>query len=257
MFLSVPAHAQLPLSVEQLMVPSNRWQTVLAVSQSSRTLGHPSLLQTSLVGTTTSLGLRYGVGEKLELNVQAVQSRQRTRQTFSGAAEQHSSGDSQIGVRLGANWLLRSEDRWPALLIEMRSPLLLQDQRERGLARSYGITLTSYKSIDPVVLSVSANTEILSNSGADAAANPSIAWRIQPRVNLALNPVVTLVAGLSYDYQPPVTDEENADTPSEHSVTLELGLGYAVSRNNTVFLTMQSSAERGQSSIALQWLRTF
>lgn len=251
---SPDALAQLPLSIEQLMVRQATWQSVLSVHQSISSVGHPSLLQTSDAQSSASLALRYGLSDRIELNLQLTQNQQRQRNLQFGEEQPALQKNSRNRLQLGVNWLVRDEDHWPAMLLELRSAAFMGEVD----ADAISFSMTTYKSLDPVVLSLTLGADVPANTGRTDHGRGSLSWRAQPRVNVALNPKVSLLVGFSFVYRDSHAQPQlGFDMPSQQRIALDLGFGYALSKSTTIFVNAQSAAEAGQSALSLQWLQSF
>lgn len=249
------AFAQLPLSIEQLMVRQATWQSVLSLQQSVSGVGHPSLLQTFDAQSSASFALRYGLSDRIELNLQLARNQQRQRNLQFGEAQPALQKNSRNRLHLGVNWLVHEEDHWPAMLLELRSAAF---GRKGGDDDAISFSMTTYKSLDPVVLSLTLGADVPTNTGRTDQGKRSLRWRAQPRLNVALNPKVSLLAGFSFVYRESFAQSQSGlNVPSQQRIALDLGFGYALSRSTTIFVNAQSAADAGQSALSLQWLQSF
>jgi hypothetical protein len=108
-----------------------------------------------------------------------------------------------------------------------------------------------------VVLSLSASA-ILQRGyrRGDDRIDPGPAWRVDPMVNFAVNPQVTLLGGLSLSrrYATGVNGQPLND--GRERVALLTGVGYALSRRHTVFVNAEISSH-ASSGASLQWFYQF
>ena len=240
--------AQSPLTIEQLLVEASRLQ--LTANFSHRTARPGPWVAAE--DTLSNLGVRYGLSADLEVN----------------AGLQHSAAAQRIGasrqldrfraVNGGVNWRIKRETRTPALLLELRGTLRAWSD---GGAYSFPraeLLLTGYKSVDPVVLSLTLAVE-KSRSRREAGhdEDPGSGWRIEPMINFAVNPSVTLLGGFSH-LRRTTTRRDGAPVALPLARTaLRVGAGYAASENSTLFLTGDLASDSAGSALGLQWLYQF
>jgi hypothetical protein len=238
--LAPAAQGQAPLSIQQLLVGENRWQFSAAFDTASSAFG--AFEERSEHALSASL--RYGIAPRVEINGSYRMSRRRVRSVAGGAA-----ADART-LELGANWLLRDEDRWPALLLELRATPWADAAGQRAPLSGGSVRVTAYQSIDPVVLSLGLSYACRRGPTAEQAA-----WRLEPLVSFAVNPRVTLLGGLSYEAQ------DGPGGPGVLTGTQQLslrgGLGYAPSRASTLFLIGDLAAGGGPGRLSLQWFHEF
>jgi len=100
------------------------------------------------------------------------------------------------------------------------------------------VGLTAYRSIDPVVLSGTVGYQ-----HTKAAINNS--WFISPSMGFVANSEVTLTAGLNMNFRKPDITQ----------TSLDLGLGYSVSKQDTLSIKVQTDiSDYSGSNISLKWI---
>lgn len=239
--------AQAPLSIEQLLAPSARWQLVTTIDHAS-TGSTPFEERRSTLG---SVVLRYGVTARLELSGRLT--RRVDEQRSPGGSERRTGQSTSIGLA----WLARPEDRWPALLLEARADVA---SRFAGSAGGAGeaLALTTYRSVDPVVLSLSATWLRQRSFRQDGVrVEPGQRWRIEPLVSFAVNPHVTLLGGASITRRADSRIDGRRAFGPRSAIRYRSGLGYAPDSQNTLFLTADLGGGDAGARIALQWFYEF
>ncbi|MEO1081435.1 MAG: hypothetical protein AAFY29_17875 [Pseudomonadota bacterium] len=219
--------AQAPLSIEQLIMEASRWQFTAGLDERST---HQPAGELRDFGLRTSL--RYGITPKLEVN--ASFSQRHTQRRLPG---DYGEDRTQI-VGIGSTWLLRPEDRWPALLVEARWDQYLPTDNRIDRSQGAALATTVYRSIDPVVLSLRAAVNHRSAFTVDRRTiAPGLSWRVEPMVNFAVNPRVTLLTGLTFS-RDAATRVDGAHLLSRrHDLGLRLGIGLAPTPGSNVFLS--------------------
>ncbi len=98
--------------------------------------------------------------------------------------------------------------------------------------------VTAYRSIDPIVLSMTTGyqrTKTTSNNS----------WFISPSIDFVANNEITLTAGLNMDFKRPDISQSS----------FEFGVGYSVSEEDTLSLTVQTDiSDYSGSNISLEWI---
>lgn len=263
------ANAQLPLSIDALLIPEStftisaqtQWQQsrqpVLAGRETPSGAVLLSLGQGNAEQGVTAIGARYGVAPRVEVNGRLTH--RHTRWRNPGAPAWQADG---YGADVGVSWLALPERGAPAVLLDMRADLMSQPAfpgAQQQWLDGFEFGVTGYRSIDPVVLSLSARYRYQEHPD-NAAPNVTGAHNLllAPQVNFAVNASVTLVGGLSLRYRDVNTDPS---VGNEHSVAtaLRLGLGYAAGRHSTFFLNanIATSGSDAGAGFDLEWLYRF
>lgn len=261
------ADAQLPLSIETLLMPPStftlstqtHWQESRQPTLSRRiTPSGGALLsigQRRVEQSVNAVGARYGFAPRWELNGRLLHRQTRWNDT-GGRAGQAKGFSADVGL----SWLVRPEHAAPAILVDARLDLLskaaVPDAEQQSLqGAEFGIT--GYRSLDPVVLSVSARyrrqIEHRATSGGPSTLHSLL---LAPQVNFAVNAKVTLVGGLSLQYRDPPLDTDTAGG-ARVDTALRLGLGYAASRHSTIFFNTNIATAGRSSGFDLEWLYRF
>lgn len=265
---ALTASAQLPLSIEELLVSERTLQLQSAVSYSnSHTLvpvpvnlapGHaaPAFSRRQSRVTSATTRLRYGVRPDLEINASAVHARAEWRQPgLAGGADQYR-------LAVGASWLVSAENRTPAVLVTagvdvLESSWLDPEATYHGKTGRIGATL--YRSIDPLVLSLAAGYEMRgARDIAGGRLQPGNLLFLQPQVNFAVNYRVTLTGGVSLQIRERETINDATFSLREHSTALNLGLGVLTGEQSTVFVDTRIGTSGDESAqLVLEWLYHF
>ncbi|MFN2289353.1 MAG: hypothetical protein ABR578_13565 [Chromatocurvus sp.] len=259
--------AQLPLSIETLLMPPStftlstqtHWQESREPVLSRRiTPSGGALLsigQRRVEQTVNAVAARYGFAPRWEVNGRL--SHRQARWNDPGRRAGRARGFS---ADVGLSWLVRPEQAAPAILVDARLNLVskaaVPDAEQQSL-QGVEFGVTGYRSLDPVVLSVSARYRRQnSNRAASGGASEAHSLLLAPQVNFAVNAHVTLIGGLSLQYQDPPLNTDTAGG-ARVDTALRLGLGYAASRHSTIFFnTNIATAGRG-SGFDLEWLYRF
>lgn len=265
----VATQAQLPLSIDALLMPPStftvsvqtqwqqRRQPVLARRETASGAALLSVGHSDAGQGFTAIGARYGVAPRMELNARLTH--RQTRWRDPGAAAQRAEG---YAADVGISWLALPERGAPAVLLDARADLVsrpalpgLDSQWFDG----FELGVTGYRSLDPVVLSVSGRYRYQRFPESVAFAAPAAhSLVLAPQVNFAVNANVTLVGGFSMQYREVSEDPAGVVEP-RIATALRLGLGYAAGRHSTFFLNthISTSGSDGGAGFDLEWLYRF
>lgn len=162
-----------PLTIDNLMVDANRVDVELSLSQ----LDYAGLVGHSLLARTQW-------GARPDLNITASY----------GASDWQAIPDSATRYTgLDLTWQMIEEGRSPALLLSASATRIDGPANQRW---QMGLGTTLWRSIDPVVLSLSMSGFQLSDDQQEQATQ--YGWALAPSINFAVNPEITLVSGWRY-----------------------------------------------------------
>lgn len=261
---SASARAELPLTIEGLLVREHRMTATFASSLASHR--EPLLLAADGAATLawrevrieqTALGLRYGLTDRLELNARYEHSRL------------HWDLDGQIGGTaqgerwvLGANWLA-TRGVAGSVLVDARLDALAKPIGARGgWQRGAGVSLgaTWYRSLDPVVLSLSGRyCREAPAAGYTDGDRPGDHFTTNATVNFAVNDRVTLLGGVAMRRQAPDRIADRTLGGSRLRTTVEIGAAISPWSRGTLFLRggLPLGAANTGGALSLEWLQTF
>jgi hypothetical protein len=243
LFLAGSVAAQSPLSIEQLIVDSARLQLSTAVDFRS-VLGPAGERRDSLVTTA----LRYGVAPGLEVNgAVGVETR-----------DWGSQSTARQTVSLGANWQLAHEGRLPALVLEGRLDAWSTGEGARGAFPGGALAATAYRSIDPVVLSLSALYRVSRSFTTDqGTVAPGGTLRLEPAINFAVNPQVTLFGGIALVANEATRVDGREIFQPGRDVRLRGGFGWSPRDRSTFFVSGELASSELAGGFNVQWLYQF
>ncbi len=263
---SGPAQAQLPLTIEELLVQQRtlKLQTSFTYSNSDSVQpaagapgkGVPPIWRQQRRASAVSSRIRYGLRHNLEIHAGATHAR------IERHAPDGSGGDDQYSLAVGASWLVSADGATPALLLTTAVDVVetswLQP-RERHHGRTARLGAHIYRAIDPVVLSLAVNHEWrLARDLADGTLDPGNVLALRPEVNFAVNHRVTLTGGVSWQRRAGDRFDGTAIADSRHQTGLSMGLGLLAGARSTVFFDSHiATSGDSNTSLSLEWLYRF
>lgn len=259
MLLSSAASADLPLTVESLITDKGKFKvdTSLSYSNNERQgvmTGEPVTIQTGetsfitlptqfgeskqnidvLVGT---LGFRYGVSHKAEVYTRSSYLYRNTRSD--GLSETESSNKNRfVDSWLGLNYQFSQDNDTPAFLDFVEGALYEKHQKSHSSGKSWKVGATVYRAIDPVVLSLTSSFQWnQKRNDGDVNLQPGNHVSLRPSVAFAVNDRVTLTTGFQWMNRQADRYNNQSQGFRRTSTDVTLGLGYGVSKGNTLNLT--------------------
>jgi opacity protein-like surface antigen len=256
--------ADLPLTIEDLLAKDNQFRLTLDIGYANADRDNVNaqydLVQTGdnnfiqlpvAVGEqrqnsdtfTLALGGRYGLSTETELSTRLTAISSDTR--LSHGAQQHSQSADQLSQwALGVNHQFSEDNDSPALL-GFAEIVLAENMAIEGTEYVHGKTaqlgLTTYRSIDPVVLSLTAGyRHSWSRETNDQHINPGDLLFINPSIGFAINSEVTLTGGVQFKFRSRDRIDGNGSGIRTSQTSIDFGLGYASSENRTINLTIRS-----------------
>lgn len=272
--------AELPLTIENVITNKGKFKLDLSLSYSNLELqgvqaSDGVLIQTgptsfvsvpSRVGQTqinsdiliANIGARYGLSNNLESYVRANYLNTNNRITdLSGTS---SNSDSRLAdIWTGLNYRFSKDTDTPALLGSIEVALYEKHRVDNASFKSYQIGLTTYRAIDPIVLSLNAGYRLnQSRQDGNIDFKPGNFLFISPSVGFAVNDTITLTTGFQWlNKQPDKVNNTQQNTRST-STDLILGMGYGQSKDSIINTTLKANISgRGGADLRVNWLYSF
>ncbi|SMN16437.1 probable periplasmic protein NMA1084 [uncultured Candidatus Thioglobus sp.] len=272
--------AELPLTIENVITNKGKFKLDLSLSYNNLELqgvqaSDGILIQigpTSFVNVLskvvqtqinsdvliTSIGARYGLNDNLESYLRANYLNISSRITdLSGTS---STSDSKLAdVWAGVNYQFSKDTDTPALLGSIETALYEKHTTENAKFKSHQIGITTYRAIDPIVLSLTSGYRF-NQIRKDNSTNykPGNFFFISPSVGFAVNDTITLNTGFQWLNKQP--DKIGDITQGARSTTTDLilGMGYGQAKNSIINTTLKANISgRGGAGLRVNWLYSF
>ncbi|MEQ1487668.1 MAG: hypothetical protein ABL920_04195 [Methylotenera sp.] len=276
------AKADVPLTIEDLLTSQNRWRVGLSTnysntSQQRVSTGSPILLQISpvqYVALPTRIGesrtnndtlaitpsLRYGVSSKTELYGRSTFIADNTRiQDING--QRSESNNRFESLWLGVNHKFISEGKTPALLgfVEMavleNTRLSANSNGSTFSAKSWLVGATTYRVIDPMVLSLTAAYRLNLMRDIDGTNyKPGNYLVLSPSASFAVNNEITLSGGFQWVNAQPSTLNSITQGLRNTSTGMNLGLAWLWDERSTLnFSGNANLSGNSGAGLGLSW----
>ncbi|MET3435143.1 hypothetical protein ABIC71_004659 [Herbaspirillum seropedicae] len=275
LLLTLPCEADLPLAVEGLLTEKGRLRLDVGVSYANSdkqkiSTGEYLAVQTGPTnfvylptrvgeGTVNSdvgvgtLGLKYGVHDGLEIYGRTSWFIASSRSSeLNGSFQTSDKGMSDLWI--GASYRFTGE-----LVASAETALLEKHNGNSSSLKSVLLGLTTYKSIDPVVLSAAGAYKFsISRDEAAATYKAGSYLMLNPSLGFAVNEKVSLTSGLQWTLRFP--DQINGVNQSvRHTRTdLVMGFAYGFDRGSILNFYLKSNVSgRNGADLRAVWMYTF
>jgi len=251
--LGTSAHADLPLTIEDLIVKEN--ETTLEIG-----LNYGGLYTSNWIEKTNqdvlsmSLGVRHGLTPNTEIYGSIRGSANQKRISEAGVFS-NTNGQQWDGVSFGINHRFSPDNETPALLGYLQTELI-ENAKPYGrpwlCGRTWEVGLSTYRRLDPVVVSLSSGFRynLLRNSEDHEAVNPGNSLRISSRINLAMNAEISVFWGARWIYRKATKLRDEPIEINATQTSFLFGGAYAVSDRTTLHFDLAADISgRGGSNL--------
>ncbi len=273
---SAGTRANLPLVIDDLLTQEGRLRldsslTYAAAERQNLRTDYPVAIQVGSVSFITlpslieelhayqdvlavTTGLRYGLHRQSESYVRASWLYEERR--ISSMEGMLSNSGSRFGEAwAGINHQFRQDTTRPGLLGFAEVAL----REHHASLRSWMLGLTSYRALDPVVLSMTGSFRYShGRSYQQASYRPASIFLLNPQLAFAVNERITLTGGVQWTQHSPERLDGIAQNLRHSSTDLLLAAGYGSSSADTLNLAFKMNASgRGGADLRLNWLHSF
>jgi len=276
-----PAQAELPLNIEDILTDKGKVKLDTSLSysnleRSGLSIGEPTIIQTgptsfialpaSVVGESTTnsdslvgtLGLRYGLTANTEVYIRSSYLSYGQRNTEADGTKNSVRNNRWADAWAGINYRFKDDGKTPALLGFAEIALFEKPIEKKSSFKSAMMGFTTYKAIDPIVLSLTAAYQFnKEREDKEAKYKPGNFVLVNPSVAFAVNDRITLTTGMQWISRAADRFDGQDLGMRRTSTDLVLGVGYGVSKGNTLNFTLQSNVSgRGGADLRFSWLYT-
>lgn len=278
-FFATKSFADLPLTIEDLLTKNNQFRLGFNIGYAnadrSKVSAYFDDIDTGnnnfvrlpvVVGEqrqnsdifTLTFGGRYGLSEKTELYSRLTATANDTRLHVGNGSNSFES-EQLSQLMIGVNHQLSEDTDSPALLGFAELALAENtaiDGSEYVHFKTGQIGFTTYRSIDPVVLSLTSGyRHSWRRKASDKDLDPGDLLFINPSVGFAVNNEVTLTGGVQFKFRSKDRIDNKGIGIRTSQANLEFGLGYANSEKLTINLTISSDISGASGAQAnIGWL---
>ncbi|MFQ3070466.1 transporter [Neisseria polysaccharea] len=271
--LPLSAYADLPLTIEDIMTDKGKWKletslTYLNSENSRAALAAPVYIQTGATsfipipteiqenGSNTdmlagTLGLRYGLTGNTDIYGSGSYLWHEERK-LDGNGKTRNKRMSDISAGISHTFL--KDDKNPALIGFLESTVYEKSRNKASSGKSWLIGATTYKAIDPVVLSLTAayrinGSKTLSSNTKYKAGNY---WMLNPNISFAANDKISLTGGIQWLGKQPDRIDGKKESARNTSTYAHFGAGFGFTKTTALNASARFNVS-GQSSSELKF----
>lgn len=201
-----------------------------------------------LLGT---VGLRYGLTGKTDIYGSTSYLWRKDRQ-FNGSGSLKSSDKHLSDVSLGVSHTFLQDGKNPALIGFLEASLYEKSHGKASSGKSWLIGATTYKAIDPIVLSLTGAYRHHFKKKIDGMDYKSGDYiMLNPSISFAANDTISLTGGVQWLNTQADTQNGKKLSTRNTSTYVHAGMGYAVTRDTAFNATVRWKTS-GQSSSELK-----
>lgn len=271
--LPLSTYADLPLTIEDIMTDKGKWKletslTYLNSENSRAALAAPVYIQTGATsfipipteiqenGSNTdmlagTLGLRYGLTGNTDIYGSGSYLWHEERK-LDGNGKTRNKRMSDISAGISHTFL--KDDKNPALIGFLESTVYEKSRNKASSGKSWLIGATTYKAIDPVVLSLTAayrinGSKTLSSNTKYKAGNY---WMLNPNISFAANDRISLTGGIQWLGKQPDRLDGKKESARNTSTYAHFGAGFGFTKTTALNASARFNVS-GQSSSELKF----
>ena len=264
LLIATPCWADLPLTIEDLLTEKQEFRLELGLNYANSDRNNVNT-RFDLVQTGTgnfvllpvdvsnqrqnsdilalTLGARYGITAKTELYSRLTATADDVR-TQNGNETDSNSSQQLNDLVLGVNHQFSADNDTPALL--GFAEISLAENTATGKSdfvhgKTGQIGFTTYRSIDPVVLSLTAGDRYAASRDVNGqSVNPGDLLFINPSLGFAINNEVTVTGGVQFKFRGKDKVDGNGVGIRTSQTDLDFGVGYAASEKLTLNFSIRA-----------------
>lgn len=271
--LPLSTYADLPLTIEDIMTDKGKWKletslTYLNSENSRAELAASVYIQTGATsfipipteiqenGSNTdmlagTLGLRYGLTGNTDIYGSGSYLWHEERK-LDGNGKTRNKRMSDISAGISHTFL--KDDKNPALIGFLESTVYEKSRNKASSGKSWLIGATTYKAIDPVVLSLTAayrinGSKTLSSNTKYKAGNY---WMLNPNISFAANDRISLTGGIQWLGKQPDRLDGKKESARNTSTYAHFGAGFGFTKTTALNASARFNVS-GQSSSELKF----
>ncbi|CWO13913.1 TPA: meta-pathway of phenol degradation family protein [Neisseria meningitidis] len=271
--LPLSTYADLPLTIEDIMTDKGKWKletslTYLNSENNRAELAAPVYIQTGATsfipipteiqenGSNTdmlagTLGLRYGLTGNTDIYGSGSYLWHEERK-LDGNGKTRNKRMSDISAGISHTFL--KDDKNPALIGFLESTVYEKSRNKASSGKSWLIGATTYKAIDPVVLSLTAayrinGSKTLSSNTKYKAGNY---WMLNPNISFAANDRISLTGGIQWLGKQPDRLDGKKESARNTSTYAHFGAGFGFTKTTALNASARFNVS-GQSSSELKF----
>lgn len=216
------SHADLPLTVENLISDKGRFTTELGMIYGNSKINNTKLggyvpvqvSESSFINIptninneqlqneylVTTLGLKYGLMKDLDISLRTNFLYTSNRPLNINSNQESQKYTDVSDVTIGLNYQLLQDSKYPALVAFLETSILEKNKKESSNFSSWSTGVTTYRSYDPIVLSLTTGYKhnLKRNINTEGEYKPADLFFFNPQIAFSANDRISLIAGLTF-----------------------------------------------------------
>lgn len=265
LLLSTYVYADLPLTVENLISDKGK-----ITFESSLTYGNNQSKNIQVVGSipvqvgantyinlptslgnselqtdylVANIGAKYGISQKADLGMR-INGVYQTQRNLNVNSQQKNSSTDLTDIALTGTYQILDDAKYPAVVAFSDIGLLEKRQGKNTYLSNFSLGFTTYRSYDPVVLSLSAGYKHYFDKAVNNdKIQPSNIFFINPQVAFVANDRVSLLTGVNFKHISSQKKNHIVQTKQRNDTDVHFGLGYGL--NNHANITFMATLKQG------------
>lgn len=205
-----------------------------------------------------SVGAKYGISKKADIGIR-VNGIYHSQRNLNLEAEQSRKNTDLSDISLTGSYQILNDDKYPAIVAFSELGLIEKRQNKNTHFSNLSLGLTTYRSYDPVVLSLTAGYKHYLNKTVNQyKIQPSNILFINPQVAFIANDRVSLLAGVNFRYIGTQKIDDTVSSKQRNDTDFNFGVGYGLNNHaNLTFMTTLKQGFDNSSEFRLSYSKKF
>lgn len=266
------SYADLPLTVENIIAEQGKTTLELGLTYGNNKISDTTvggyipvqISDTSFVNVPTlvnnekiqnefliaSIGAKYGVIKNLDISLRSNLLYKSNRYLSKEIQEASTSDTDLADISLGANYQFLQDAEYPALVGFIETTALEKGEHKNSYFSNWTLGLTSYRSYDPIVLSLTSGYKYSEKRKIDQNKDykPGDLFFLNPQIAFAANDRISLIGGFNFKFSGDQKINNLIIEKKRNSLDYSFGMGYGLSDQSNLNITATIRQEFDNSS---------
>lgn len=208
----------------------------------------------------TTLGMKYGLVKDLDISLRSNFIYSSNRFLDTASIEQSKSDINLADISLGLNYQILQDQKYPALVSFIETTILEKSQEKNSSFSSWSAGITTYKSYDPIVLSLTTGYKYSLERKINSIDQyrPASLFFINPQVAFAANDRISLIGGLNFKTIGSQQLNNTIIEKQRNNIDYNFGIGLGLNdQSNLSILAMSRQDFNNSNEIRLNYSKKF